>query len=106
MRDDVKRALMLGFLAGVVGLSPGCATSSATGQVQELEPGTYSVGISRTTSYLAEGDKAIASAVDKAGALGRAHGGTIFFDEIAAMRREHQAKVLRVIEGKAFRRVR
>ena len=74
MRDDVKRALLLGFLAGVVGLSPGCATSSATGQVQELEPGTYSVGISRTTSYLAEGDKAIASAVDKAGAHCHAKG--------------------------------
>ena len=74
MRDDVKRTLMLGFLTGVVGLSPGCATPSATGQVQELEPGTYSVGISRTTSYLAEGDKAIASAVDKAGAHCHAKG--------------------------------
>jgi transcriptional regulator with PAS, ATPase and Fis domain len=48
---------------------------------------------------------AFPGALDKAGALERAHGGTIFFDEIAAMRREHQAKVLRVIEGKAFRRV-
>jgi len=35
----------------------------------------------------------------------RAHGGTIFFDEVAAMRRDHQAKILRVIEGKSFRRV-
>jgi DNA-binding NtrC family response regulator len=48
---------------------------------------------------------AFPGALDKAGALERAHGGTIFFDEIAAMRREHQAKVLRVIEGKSFRRV-
>ncbi len=48
---------------------------------------------------------AFPGAVDKAGALERTHGGTIFFDEIAAMRREHQAKVLRVIEGKGFRRV-
>ncbi|MCC6764173.1 MAG: sigma-54-dependent Fis family transcriptional regulator [Deltaproteobacteria bacterium] len=48
---------------------------------------------------------AFPGAVDKAGALERAHGGTVFFDEIAAMRREHQAKVLRVIEGKGFRRV-
>jgi len=48
---------------------------------------------------------AFPGAVDKPGALERGHGGTIFFDEIAAMRREHQAKVLRVIEGKAFRRV-
>lgn len=48
---------------------------------------------------------AFPGALDKAGTLERAHGGTVFFDEIAAMRREHQAKVLRVIEGKAFRRV-
>lgn len=48
---------------------------------------------------------AFPGALDKAGTLERAHGGTIFFDEIAAMRREHQAKVLRVIEGKSFRRV-
>ena len=32
---------------------------------------------------------AFPGALDKAGALERAHGGTIFFDEIAAMRREH-----------------
>ena len=48
---------------------------------------------------------AFPGAVDKRGALERAHGGTIFFDEIAAMRRDHQAKILRVIEGKSFRRV-
>jgi len=48
---------------------------------------------------------AFPGAVDKPGALERAHGGTVFFDEIAAMRRDHQAKVLRTIEGKAFRRV-
>ena len=48
---------------------------------------------------------AFPGALDKPGVLERGHGGTIFFDEIAAMRREHQAKVLRVIEGKSFRRV-
>src|SRR6185295_1977494 len=48
---------------------------------------------------------AFPGAVDKRGALERAHGGTIFFDEVAAMRRDHQAKILRVIEGKSFRRV-
>ncbi len=48
---------------------------------------------------------AFPGALDKPGALERGHGGTVFFDEIAAMRREHQAKVLRVIEGKGFRRV-
>ncbi len=48
---------------------------------------------------------AFPGAVDKPGVLERSAGGTVFFDEIAAMRREHQAKVLRVIEGKSFRRV-
>jgi len=48
---------------------------------------------------------AFPGAIDKRGALERAHGGTIFFDEIAGMRRDHQAKILRVIEGKSFRRV-
>lgn len=48
---------------------------------------------------------AFPGALDKPGALERGNGGTIFFDEIAAMRRDHQAKVLRVIEGKGFRRV-
>lgn len=48
---------------------------------------------------------AFPGALDKPGVLERGHGGTVLFDEIAAMRREHQAKVLRVIEGKGFRRV-
>jgi DNA-binding NtrC family response regulator len=48
---------------------------------------------------------AFPGAVDKRGALERVHGGTIFFDEVATMRREHQAKILRTIEGKSFRRV-
>ncbi len=48
---------------------------------------------------------AFPGALDKRGALERAHGGIVFFDEIAAMRRDHQAKILRAIEGKAFRRV-
>jgi DNA-binding NtrC family response regulator len=48
---------------------------------------------------------AFPGALDKRGALERAHGGVVFFDEIAAMRRDHQAKILRAIEGKAFRRV-
>lgn len=48
---------------------------------------------------------AFPGAIDKRGALERAHGGLVFFDEVAAMRRDHQAKILRVIEGKPFRRV-
>jgi DNA-binding NtrC family response regulator len=48
---------------------------------------------------------AFPGAIDKRGVLERAHGGIVFFDEVAAMRRDHQAKILRAIEGKPFRRV-
>jgi hypothetical protein len=48
---------------------------------------------------------AFPGAIDKRGALEHAQGGVVFFDEIAVMRRDHQAKILRVIEGKPFRRV-
>ena len=48
---------------------------------------------------------AFPGAMDKRGALERAHGGVVFFDEVAAMRRDHQAKILRAIEGRPFRRV-
>ena len=74
MRDDFSRALvLLGLLAGVASLTDGCAAATS-GQVQELEPGTYSIAVNRTSSYLAEGDKAIAAAVDKAGAHCHAKG--------------------------------
>ena len=62
---------MLGLLAGVASLMEGCTAATP---VQELEPGTYSVAVNRTSSYLAEGDKAIATAVDKAGAHCHAKG--------------------------------
>ena len=68
MRDDLQRALIvLGFFAGIGCLTQGCSKATP-GQVQEVEPGTYSIGVNRTSSYLAEGDKAIAAAVDRAGA--------------------------------------
>jgi hypothetical protein len=45
----MRTLLILGFV--VAGLSGGCTTSSKeAGQVQELEPGTYSVGLSRTAT--------------------------------------------------------
>jgi hypothetical protein len=74
MTDEQKRTLaMLGLLAGMASLVAGCS-AAAPGQVQELEPGTYSIGVNRTSSYLAESDKAIAAAVDKAGAHCHAKG--------------------------------
>lgn len=41
----------------------------------------------------------------KSGAFELAHGGTLFFDEIAEMSPEVQAKLLRAIEEKSFRRL-
>jgi hypothetical protein len=74
MRDDLIRApALLGPLAGVGSLTAGCSAATS-GEVQELEPGTYSIAVNRTSSYLAEGDKAIATAVDKAGAHCHAKG--------------------------------
>ena len=74
MRDNLSRALiLLGLLAGVASLTE-AAPRRLPAQVQELEPGTYSIAVNRTSSYLAEGDKAIATAVDKAGAHCHAKG--------------------------------
>ena len=74
MRDNLSRAaILLGLLAGVASLIEGC-TAAAPGEVQQLEPGTYSIAVNRTSSYLAESDKAIATAVDKAGAHCHAKG--------------------------------
>ena len=74
MRDDLSRALiLLGLLAGVGSLTEGC-TASTPGQVQELEPGTYSIGVNRTSSYLSEANSALSTAVDKAGAHCHAKG--------------------------------
>ena len=74
MRRNLSRAaILLGLLAGAASLIEGC-TAATLGQVQELEPGTYSIAVNRTSSYLAESDKAIATAVDKAGAHCHAKG--------------------------------
>lgn len=48
---------------------------------------------------------AFPGSVDRRGVLERADGGTVFLDEIGAMRLAHQAKLLRVMEGKSFRRL-
>jgi hypothetical protein len=61
---------ILGFAASVACFTAGCATSSrGPQQVQEVEPGTYSIGINRSSkTLLSSTDKAtIGEAVDKAG---------------------------------------
>ena len=74
MRDEPKiTPSMLCLLAGIASLAAGC-TAAAPGQVQELEPGTYSIGVNRTSSYLSETHSALSAAVDKAGAHCHAKG--------------------------------
>jgi hypothetical protein len=67
MNQVAMRGLaLLGCLAGVASLVAACSTSKP-GEVTELEPGTYSIPVNRASSYMAESDKAIAAAVNKAG---------------------------------------
>ena len=61
---------ILGFAASVACFTAGCATSSrGPQQIQEVEPGTYSIGINRSSkTLLSSTDKGtIGEAVDKAG---------------------------------------
>ena len=61
---DVRIAL--GVATCLMALAMGCATTTAPGQVQETELGTYSIRIGRTTG-IAQGNKATNDAIDKAG---------------------------------------
>jgi hypothetical protein len=52
----------------VVAALVGCATSSSNvGQVQEVSPGTYSIGVSRSSSVMFGGTEGVKVAVDEAG---------------------------------------
>ena len=51
LEHSLKLTLILSFAVAIAAISGGCTTSSKeAGQVQELEPGTYSVGLSRTAT--------------------------------------------------------
>ena len=53
----------------VVAALVGCATSSSNvGQVQEVSPGTYSIGVSRSSSVMFGGTEGVTAAVSEAGA--------------------------------------
>jgi hypothetical protein len=60
-----------GFAVGVACLAAGCATSSRSQpqQVEEVQPGTYNIGVNRSSKTLfSSNDKVpIDEAVDKAG---------------------------------------
>ena len=51
----------------------GCAKATI-GSVQELETGTYSIGVSKTAGIATDANKALSAAVDKAGEFCHAKG--------------------------------
>ena len=64
---------MLACAAGAAAFLGGCAKASV-GNVQEVEAGTYSVGVSRTSGIATDANKALSAAVDKAGEFCHAKG--------------------------------
>ena len=73
MPHDMKRLFMLACAAGAAAFVAGCAKASV-GNVQEVEAGTYSVGVSRTSGIATDANKALSAAVDKAGEFCHAKG--------------------------------
>jgi len=64
---------MLACAAGAAAFLGGCAKASV-GNVQEVEAGTYSVGVSKTAGIATDANKALSAAVDKAGEFCHAKG--------------------------------
>ena len=59
--------LTVGIVAYLTTLGTGC-TSGPVGEVKEVGPGTYSIGVSRALGGgLLQGDEALKATVDKAG---------------------------------------
>jgi hypothetical protein len=69
----MRRLFMLACAAGAAAFLGGCAKASV-GNVQEVEAGTYSVGVSRTSGLATDANKALSAAVDKAGEFCHAKG--------------------------------
>jgi hypothetical protein len=65
--DNVR--LALGVAICFVSFATGCASSWQVPQVQEIEPGTYSIGVNRSSGVLNSSDwqKAMFASIDKAG---------------------------------------
>ena len=66
MPDHMRTLFMLAFAAAAAGFLGGCATA-AIGKVQEVEAGTYSIAVSRTSGIATDSNKTLSAAVDKAG---------------------------------------
>ena len=64
---------MLACPAGAAAFLGGCAKASV-GNVQEVEAGTYSVGVSRTSGIATDANKTLSAVVDKAGEFCHAKG--------------------------------
>jgi len=69
----MRRLFMLACAAGAAAFLGGCAKASV-GNVQEVEAGTYSVGVSRTSGIATDANKTLSAAVDKAGEFCHAKG--------------------------------
>jgi len=69
-RDEGKSSPMRGvhIALWVLPILAGCATTSDSGGgVKELSPGTYSIGVSRSSSVMFGGTEGVKAAVDEAG---------------------------------------
>ncbi|MGH6824970.1 hypothetical protein [Methyloceanibacter sp.] len=73
MPDHMRTLFMLACAGGVAAFLGGCAKASV-GNVQEVEAGTYSIGISRASGIATDMNKALSTAVDKAGDFCHAKG--------------------------------
>jgi hypothetical protein len=73
MPHHMRTLFMLACAAGVAAFVGGCAKASV-GNVQELEAGTYSIGVSRTSGIATDANKTLSAAVDKAGEFCHAKG--------------------------------
>jgi len=69
----MRRLCVLACAAGAAAFLGGCAKASV-GNVQEVEAGTYSVGVSRTSGIATDANKTLSAAVDKAGEFCHAKG--------------------------------
>ena len=69
----MRTLFMLALVAGAAGSLGGCGKTTI-GNVQEVETGTYSVAISRTSGIATGTEAAIKAAVDKGGEFCHAKG--------------------------------
>ena len=62
-------------MACLTTLGTGCTSSGQDGEVKEVGPGSYSIGVSRTLGgAMLQGDEALKATVDKAGEYCHAKG--------------------------------